>query len=178
MNIQPWKNGDPKISYTTAKRHLRILRRRLEEIMGSQPEPWWAAHHGPIYRRINGNSSGRWKRPSEETAPPCGQGIKQLAYLRTEQQRQCPNSCDYQRTVFRGLQPRYPEYYTCRNRRSTRTEKLVRDLMYEPSRTTLQEELEKIRDNLSRDTPLSWLVEILREELWELKPRFKTVWDQ
>ena len=117
MNIQPWKNGDPKISYTTAKRHLRILRRRLEEIMGSQPEPWWAAHHGPIYRRINGNSSGRWKRPSEETAPPCGQGIKQLAYLRTEQQRQCPNSCDYQRTVFRGLQPRYPECYTCRNRR-------------------------------------------------------------
>ena len=61
---------------------------------------------------------------------------------------------------------------------STRTEKLVRDLMYEPSLTTLQEELEKIRDNLSRDTPLSWLVEILREEVWELKPRFKTVWDQ
>lgn len=59
---------------------------------------------------------------------------------------------------------------------------MVRDLLYEPSRTTLEGELENIRDNLSRDdlsrdTPLSCPVDILREELWELEP-FKTVWDQ
>ena len=93
------------------------------------------------------------------------------------QMEKVPTVENQDRTLF----PEFSQWMTkhgASSTPSTRTEKLVRDLMYEPSLTTLQEELEKIRDNLSRDTPLSWLVEILREELWELKPPFKTVWDQ
>ena len=39
LDIESWKHGDPPqgqgISFATATRHLRILRRRIEEIMGT-----------------------------------------------------------------------------------------------------------------------------------------------
>ena len=42
----------------------------------------------------------------------------------------------------------------------------IQNLIHEPSETVLLEELEDIKHTMSQDTPLSWLIETLTEELW------------
>jgi hypothetical protein len=50
---------------------------------------------------------------------------------------------------------------------STDTGRLIQSLIDEPSEAILLRELEDIKNTLSHDTPLTWLIEILTEELWE-----------
>ncbi len=45
--------------------------------------------------------------------------------------------------------------------------RLIQDLIHEPSEVFLLEELEDIKHTMSQDTPLSWLIETLTEELWK-----------
>ena len=66
--------------------------------------------------------------------------------------------------------------------------RLIQNLIHEPSEATLLEELEDIKHTMSQDTPLSWLIETLTEELWNeeqfqggdlpihLVPGLQTVW--
>jgi hypothetical protein len=42
----------------------------------------------------------------------------------------------------------------------------IQNLIHEPSETILLKELEDIKYTMSQDTPLSWLIETLTEELW------------
>jgi hypothetical protein len=42
----------------------------------------------------------------------------------------------------------------------------IQNLIHEPSETILLEELEDIKHTMIQDTPLSWLIETLTEELW------------
>jgi hypothetical protein len=50
---------------------------------------------------------------------------------------------------------------------STDTGRLIQNLIHETSEDTLLEELEDIKHALSQDTPLSWLIEKLTDELWK-----------
>ena len=50
---------------------------------------------------------------------------------------------------------------------STDTGRLIQNLIHEISEGTLLEELEDIKHALSQDTPLSWLIEKLTDELWK-----------
>jgi hypothetical protein len=42
----------------------------------------------------------------------------------------------------------------------------IQNLIHEPSETVLLEELDDIKHTMGQDTPLSWLIETLTEELW------------
>ena len=67
--------------------------------------------------------------------------------------------------------------------------RLIQNLIHEPDDATLLEELENIKHVLNHDTPLTWLIEILTEELWKEEqfqggdlsiqsiPGLQTVWD-
>ena len=41
------------------------------------------------------------------------------------------------------------------------------DLIHEPAHQTVLEELEEIKELLDKRTPITWLSDILTEELWE-----------
>jgi hypothetical protein len=43
----------------------------------------------------------------------------------------------------------------------------IKDLIHEPSRLTLLEELEEVKELLNKETPTSCLQKTLAEELWE-----------
>ncbi len=64
------------------------------------------------------------------------------------------------------------EFLTCQGTQQTKptpsrdTDRLIQNLIHEPSEATLLEELEDIKHTMSQDTPLSWLIETLTEELW------------
>ncbi len=60
---------------------------------------------------------------------------------------------------------------------STDTGKLIQNLIHEPSEDTLLEELEDLKHVLSQDKPLSWLVEILTDELWKGEQFQNGDWD-
>jgi hypothetical protein len=44
---------------------------------------------------------------------------------------------------------------------------LIRDLIYESSNPILLEGLEKVKELLKDETPVSWFRKILEKELWE-----------
>jgi hypothetical protein len=71
---------------------------------------------------------------------------------------------------------------------SEQTSHLITDLLYEPSETSLLDDLESIKKILNPKTPISWLKETLSQELWEeeifqggdvpLPPDVHTIWDR
>ena len=174
LNIQSWKNGDPHpinrgISYRMLPQ--QDTNESSEDVSriswARQPEP--AVHHDLIYRRINGNSSGRGKRssedtvyPSERVTEPPGTGestVQLLLAFATSTIEQCLKLVDHKRAVERTYWTLSPELSQSMTKHrasptvSVRTKEKgkgpLRDLIYEPSRTSLQEEL-KIKN-----TPLS-----------------------
>jgi hypothetical protein len=66
LDTDSWKHGDPPqgqgISLATATRHLRILRRRIEEIMGTSARHQDTHRIWRTSRKNNGNYCGREKR--------------------------------------------------------------------------------------------------------------------
>ena len=73
LDLKSRKKGDPPpvqgISYASVTRHLRILCRRLEEVMGKSAR--LMDHPGETFQRNSGTSCGQGKRPSRNTENPC-----------------------------------------------------------------------------------------------------------
>jgi hypothetical protein len=61
------------------------------------------------------------------------------------------------------------EFLTCQKTQLTPSQDIVRqiqNLIQEPTETALLEDLDDIKHTMGQDTPLSWLIETLTEELW------------
>jgi hypothetical protein len=238
LDTDSWKHGDPPqgqgISFATATRHLRILRRRIEEIMGTSArhqdthqiwrdfskEQWellwsgetalrrydadlWASGHKtvsllpdettiqtPHIMCITGPGDQRQtaKVPSTKGLPHAArQTIEQYLKLvdwasllankgPQENDQSWTSSTEF--LTWQGTQPAP----------SQDMDRLIQNLIHDPSDATLLEELEDIKHTMSQDTPLSRLIETLTEELWKeeqfqggnlsihLVPGLQTVW--
>jgi hypothetical protein len=65
---------------------------------------------------------------------------------------------------------------------------MITDLLHEQSDTVLLDELESIKKILDHKTPIGWLKETLKQEIWEeeifhggdvpLPPGLHTIWDR
>jgi hypothetical protein len=102
----------------------------------------------------------------DETAVPVRQTIEQYlklvdwASLLTNKSPQENDQSWTSSTEFLTWQDTQPT-------RSQDIDRLIQNLIHEPSDATLLEEIEDIKHTMSQDTPLSWLIETLTEELWK-----------
>jgi hypothetical protein len=204
------------ISFVTATRHLRILRRRIEEILGTtarhqdphqiwkdiSKEQWellwsgetalrkygaalWTVGHKtvtlfpdetttsiPHIMCITGPGVQKYtaKIPSTKGLPQTArQNIEQYLKL-TDWESLLVNKESQendQSWVSSTELVAWQESQQSEPTPSKDIERLIQNLIHEPSEATLLEELADIKNTLSHDTPLSWLIEILTEELWK-----------
>ena len=74
LELRTWRHDDPKplrgMSFATATRHLRILRKRLEKLMGKAARG--ATIHDQIYRKNNGNYCSKARQQGRNTMHSCG----------------------------------------------------------------------------------------------------------
>ena len=238
LDTDSWKHDEPPqgqgISFATATRRLRILKRRIEGIMGTSArhhdthriwkdiskEQWellwsgetvlrrygtalWAAGHKtvnllpdmtaaqtPHIMCITGAGAQRHtaKVPSTKGIPPAArQTIEQ--YLKLVDWASLLANTNPQENDQSWTSS--TEFLTWQETQLTPSQDIgrqIQNLIHEPSETVLLEELEDIKHTMGQDTPLSWLIEILTEELWneeqfqggdlpvQCMPGLQTVW--
>ncbi len=222
LDIKSLKHGDPPashgISFATATRHLRILGRRMEEILGKSAthqdphqiwkdiskEQWelllllsgetalrkyntalWAAGHRtvnlfpddtatsvPHIMFLEGSGSQKhtskmpWTSRLARTASTTIQQYLKLAdwtsLLANKDSQEGDLSWASSLEIVAWQERQHPGPIP-----SPDTGRLIQSLIHEPSEDILLEELEVVKSTLRHDTPLTWLIDILTEELWE-----------
>ena len=238
LDTDSWKHGEPPqgqgISFATATRHLRILKRRIEGIMGTSArhhdthriwkdiskEQWellwsgetalrrygaalWAAGHKtvnllpdmtaaqtPHIMCTTGAGAQRHtaKVPSTKGIPPAArQTIEQYLKL-VDWASLLANTNPQENDQSWTSSTEFLTWQETQLTPSQDIDRQIQNLIHEPSESILLEELEDIKHIMSQDTPLSWIIETLTEELWneeqfqggdisiQCMPGLQTVW--
>ena len=181
LEFKTWRHDDPKplrgISYATATRPLRILRKRLEKLMGKSAwkgDPPWSDLPKQQWELL-WQGEAMWKKHG---ARIWDAGHKTVTLFRGTIQAYL-NLVDW-RHIQEGGPLRdakdwatsleftqWQEQQAGKAIPSQEVDELIRGLIYEPSSPILLEGLEEVKELLKDETPVSWLRKILEEELWE-----------